>query len=114
MQMVVLKSANLVAAFLLELCALAALAVWGVYAGQGTLLKLVLGVGAPLLMAVVWGLFVAPRALVHVSPSVRMLLKVVIFAVAAFALLVAGHALLAAVFALAVAANLLLVVVWRQ
>jgi hypothetical protein len=114
MQMVVLKSANLALAFLLELCALAALAVWGVYAGQGTLLKLVLGIGAPLLMAVVWALFVAPRALVHVSPPVRMLLKVVIFAVAAFALSVAGHALLAAVFALVVAANLLLVVVWRQ
>ena len=57
-----LKMANLALAFLLELCALAAFAWWGYQTGQGTLAKIALAVGAPLVVAVFWGLFVAPRA----------------------------------------------------
>lgn len=54
--------ANLTVAFLLELCALAALGYWGLRTASGPATKAALGIGAPLLAAVLWGLFAAPRA----------------------------------------------------
>ena len=47
--------------FGLELAALVALGYWGFTTG-GTLTRIVLGLGAPLLAAVLWGLFVSPKA----------------------------------------------------
>ncbi len=56
-----LHGALLAVRFLLELAALAALAYWGFSEYDGVAAVL-LGVGAPLLAAVVWGLFVSPKA----------------------------------------------------
>jgi len=58
--------ANLTVAFLLELCALAALCYWGVWTGGWPVTKTALGLGAPLFAAVLWGLFAASRAPVSV------------------------------------------------
>jgi hypothetical protein len=58
--------ANLTVAFLLELCALAALGYWGFRTASGPAAKAALGIGAPLLAAVLWGLFAAPRAPVSI------------------------------------------------
>jgi hypothetical protein len=57
----VIKGANLALRILLELCALGALGYWGVNAGGGLMSKIGLGVGAPLVAAVVWGAFVSSR-----------------------------------------------------
>jgi hypothetical protein len=64
--------ATLTIAFLLELCALAALASWGVHVGGGPATKTALAIGAPLLAAVLWGLYSqppAPRCRCHLSSS---------------------------------------------
>lgn len=45
--------------FVLELCAVCALGYWGLQTGQNGLMKILLGLGAPLLAAIVWGTFVA-------------------------------------------------------
>ena len=58
--------ANLTVAFLLELCALAALGYWGLRTASGPATKAALGIGAPLLAAVLWRLFAAPRAPVSI------------------------------------------------
>ena len=60
--MVALKWINLGVRFLLELCMLAAVGYWGFKTGSGWSLKILLGIGAPLLIAVIWGTFVAPKA----------------------------------------------------
>ena len=54
------KIANLALRFLLEVCALVALGYWGFKTGGSLITKLALGIGAPLLAAVLWGTFVAP------------------------------------------------------
>jgi hypothetical protein len=59
--MELIKSVNLALRFLLELCALAALAYWGFQLGKGLIAKIGLGIGAPLLAAVVWATLVAPQ-----------------------------------------------------
>jgi hypothetical protein len=67
----VFRWTNLTLAFVLELCALAALGLWGFSVGGGPVAKTALGIGAPLCAAVLWGLFAAPRAGVRASGEVR-------------------------------------------
>ena len=95
---------NLTLAFALELCALAALCYWGFSVGGGPVAKAVLGIGAPVCAAVLWGLFAAPRALVSV-PLLGLGTKVVVFGSATLALYVTGHHVLAIVLAFLVVAN---------
>lgn len=110
----IVKSANLAAAFMLELCMLAALVYWGFRTGNGTFAKVGLGIGVPLLVVVVWGLFLAPQATVPVSGPLYLALKVVIFGLATAGLVRSGHPVLASVFALAVILNAILAQVWQQ
>ncbi len=112
--MTTLKYANLALAFLLELCALAALAYWGFNTGSGTLIHVILGIGAPLIAAVLWGMFVAPRAAKPVSPPTRLALRLLVFGSAALGLAVAGQPTLAGIFASLTMVNMILVRVWKQ
>ena len=109
-----LKIANLALAFLLELCALAAFAWWGYQTGQGAPMKITLAIGAPLLVAVFWGLFVAPRAVFTLPPRWRFALALVVFGAAAIALNMTGQTALAWIFLIAAILNRLLILVWKQ
>jgi hypothetical protein len=82
---------NLGLRFCLELAALAALGWWGAQAGSSTALHIVLAIAAPLAAAVVWGLFVAPKARVHVGDEARLVIELAVFAAAAVAFAVSGH-----------------------
>lgn len=99
---------NLTLAFLLELCALAALGYWGFRVGGGPVSKLVLGLGAPLVVAVVWGLFAAPRAPVSIRFA-RLGTQLAVFGSAAVALYATAHAALALTFAILVVVNSIMV-----
>lgn len=112
--MAIIQGANLILAFVLELCALAALGYWGYQTGQSLPLKLLLAVGAPLLAAVVWGLFVAPKAAIAVGEPVRFLLAMVVFAAAAAGLAATGHVTLAIAFLIIAIVNRILLLVWGQ
>jgi hypothetical protein len=112
--MSVIKGANLAVAFLLELCLLAALAYWGYRVSGNTAVKIGLAIGAPLLMAVVWGTFMAPKAALPLPGPLHLALAFVLFGLGVAALYTAGQPRLAWVFALAVVINQVLLVVWRQ
>lgn len=81
-------------AFLLELCALAALSASGVHAGgalgAGTIGRIALGVAAPMLAAVIWGAFLSPRASITIPGTARFALMCLVYAVSAAALVEAG------------------------
>jgi Protein of unknown function (DUF2568) len=109
MAMTGVRAANLMLRFVLELCALAALAYWGIRTGTSGLAKVALGVGAPLLAAIAWGLFVAPRARVRVSEPVRLAVELLVFAAAVAGLAATGRTALAVVMAVAVAVSSTLV-----
>ena len=80
----------LTVAFLAELAALAALAVWGWSAVDPTGWRLVLAVGAPAVAGLLWGLFAAPRARVQVT-ALTLLVKVLVFGAAVLALFATDH-----------------------
>jgi hypothetical protein len=102
------RAANLGLRFLLELCLLAALAYVGLQ------VNVVLAVVAPVAAALVWGLFVAPKARYPLPTALWIAVQVVLFGVAAIGLIVAGSVVLGIVFAVAVVANLALVLFWHQ
>jgi hypothetical protein len=112
--MSIIKSANLALRFLLELCALAALGYWGFKIGKEPIAKIGLGIGAPLLAAVVWGTFVSPGAPVPLPVSLHLVLEVAIFGLAALALYAAGRPALAWALGLTFVINRTLMFVWGQ
>jgi hypothetical protein len=107
-------SINLVVRFLLELGVLASLGYWGAHTGKGPVLRIVLCVGAPLFAAIVWGTFGSPKAAVPLSPSLHLLLEVIMFGGAALALYTAGRPTLATVFIIVAAINRVLMYLWNQ
>jgi uncharacterized membrane protein YeiH len=88
-----LKGANLVLRFALELAALAAVGYWGWDVG-GPLLA----VAAVVAVAVVWGLFVAPRRRYDLALPLRLAVELAVWLAAGAALAATGHTALAVAF----------------
>ena len=80
----------LTVAFLAELAALAALAVWGWSFPDSTAARLGLAVVVPAVAGVLWGVFAAPRAPVQVL-ALTLLVKLVVSGGAVLALFATGH-----------------------
>ena len=57
-----IKLLNEAVRFFLELCILIILGYWGFKTGNSTFTKILLGIGSPLLFAVIWGIFLAPKS----------------------------------------------------
>ena len=108
------NQANLVLRFVLELCALAALCYWGFRTGDGPFVGFVLGVGAPLLAAVIWGLFAAPRARVFLPLTGRLAVESAFFGSASAGLYATGHSVLGTTLVVVAVSNRALIQVWRQ
>ena len=96
---------NLGLAFLLEIGAVAALAYWGFHTGGTLPARFALGIAAPVLAAVLWGLFAAPQATFHV-PALAVATKILVFGAAALALWQLDLRVLAVVLPAVVIANL--------
>ena len=98
----IFESLTLLVRLLLELCLLGALAWWGFETGDSAVAQWALGLGAPLAAAVVWGMFIAPKARYPVPLSVWIGLQVVLFGAAALGLAAVASTALAVVFVIAV------------
>ncbi len=112
--MVAIQSGNLALRFLLELCALVAFGYWGFTTGGGTITKLALGIGVPLLVAVIWGAALSPRRSAPLSDRLAFILSLVVLGLSAVGVGAAGQVTLAVAFAVLTAVNATLIVVWKQ
>lgn len=92
-------------AFLMEMLALAALAWWGAATGNGLFLSLLLGIGLPLVAAVVWGATASPKARVRLPLAGVLAVKAGFFGMAMLALDGLGHRTLAILYGVVAAAN---------
>jgi hypothetical protein len=96
---------NLGLRFAFELCALAALAYGGWHVGGPLWLRILVAVALPLLAAVVWGRWVAPKASHPIPDPQRLIPEWLVFGGATVALAVTGHPFLAAILAVLAAVN---------
>lgn len=112
--MALLKNTNLALAFLLELCMLAALGYWGFTLDQGLAVRVGAGLGAPILAALIWGVWMAPRALNRLPEPLHLIVELIIFGLAIAALYAAGRTQLALTFGLVYALNVVLRYAWGQ
>jgi hypothetical protein len=110
----ILKGSNLLVRFLLELCMLAAVGYWGFKTGSGGVMKVILGIGLPILIAVIWGMFVAPKAMYPLHGAAHLALGFVLLASGAFALFAAGRAELGGVYMISLVANQVLMILLKQ
>ena len=109
-----LKSINLAVRFLLELCVLAAAGYWGFKTSSSWFLKILLGIGAPLLIAVIWGMFGAPKAPYHLSGLMLLALEVVVFGSGVAAMYATKNYSLAWGLTAVLIVNKVLMFIWRQ
>ncbi|PAD65962.1 hypothetical protein CHH83_26480 [Bacillus sp. 7586-K] len=94
-----IKGSILTVLFLLEIDALVAFSYWGYQINAGGAVKIIMAVATPLVIAILWGVFLAPKAsLPIISYPVRTALKLVVFVVASAALYTTGRIMLGALF----------------
>jgi hypothetical protein len=107
----ILKMLNVLLRFLLELCMLAAAGYWGFKTGSGWAMKAILGIG---LLAVLWGIFVAPKAVYPLHGAAHLALGFVLLASGAVALFASGRADLGWAYAIGLLANQMLLILWKE
>ncbi|WP_405091350.1 YrdB family protein [Micromonospora sp. NBC_01392] len=86
-----MKAALLGGIFLLEVALLAAAGFWGGTLDAGWPVRLLAGLGAPLVMAVVWGLFCSPRATVRLPAPAKLGVQSACFLTGGVLLTLTGH-----------------------
>lgn len=86
-----MKAALLALAFLLELAMLAAAGWSGFTLDAGWPVRLLAGLGVPLLLAVVWGVFCSPRASVPLPAPAKLGVQAACFVTGGLLLALAGQ-----------------------
>lgn len=112
--MELLKMLNLALRFGMELAMLFALGYWGFKTGSSAGMRWLLGIGAPLLAAVVWGMLMAPRASRRLQGGWFLLVELILFGLAGWALYSTGAKDWTLWLGLVYVINRVLMVVWKQ
>lgn len=112
--MAIIQATNLGLRFVLELCLLGALGYWGFQLEQGWLVRVLMGIGVPLLAAVTWGMFIAPKAEHLLADPWRFGLEFFLFGVGAAALWVAEQPAPAAALFFIYLINRIVLMAWPQ
>ena len=112
--MEIIKTLNVGLAFLLELAMLAAFGYWGFQGEKSVWIKWGLGVGIPLVAAILWGILLAPMADQRLNIIGGTLLSSGLFFLAALALYQTNHPTLAIALAAITIVNRALVLRWQQ
>ena len=108
------RAGNLALRFMLELAMLWSLCAWGFATGPNPIGKIGLGLGVPVLAAVLWGTFLSPRAAVRLPGPVRFLSELALFGAAVAALVDAGEPGFAILFGALVVVNEVLITILGQ
>jgi hypothetical protein len=109
-----LKGINLGVRFMLELYMLAAVGYWGFKTHSSWTMKILLGIGLPLLLAVIWGYFMAPRSAHRLSGIPFTVMDIIMLGSGAVALYASGQINLAWLYAVVLVISEILRLVWKQ
>lgn len=109
-----IKGLNLGLRFVLELCLLAALGYWGFHVGESLAVEALLGLGAPILVAIVWGMFISPKAPKRLRDPFKAIVESDLFTLGVVALAFSERIVLAVVLGVAAAVNIGLMFLFEQ
>ncbi|MFI6600382.1 YrdB family protein [Nonomuraea sp. NPDC050536] len=112
-----MKGANAILMFFLEMGVLISVCYWGFTVSPNWIIKIVAGIGAPALLATLWGLFAAgggKNATYPLTGITRALFEVAWFGSGALALYASISLTPALIFAAVFAVNAVLRIVWKQ
>jgi hypothetical protein len=107
-----LRGVNLAIAFFLELAVLIAVCYWGFHLDGAV--RFVAGLGTPILFAVLWGRFAAPKAAKPLHGAANVAFQITWFACGAVALVLADRPVLGAVLGAVYAVNSVSLLVVRR
>jgi hypothetical protein len=109
-----IKGVNSALSFFLELAVLVAVCYWGFKLKANMAVKVVAGIGALVVFAVVWFLFGAPDATYEAHGAGRVVLEVLWFGGGAAALAASGRRNLSVIFVVLYVINAVLRIIWNQ
>lgn len=112
--MAALKGLNLALSFLLELIMLFAYGYWGFNTGDSTIVHILFGIGLPVIAIIIWSIYNAPMSKRRLPRTPRTILEVVMFALGALMLALAGQTQWAIVFVVLIVINQIGLYVWKQ
>lgn len=87
---------------------------WGFALSPKLGIKLVAGIGTPILFIIAWALFGSPNAPVHLASEARLAFEIVWFGAGALALVLAGRVTWGVTLAVLYVLNAVLIRVWHQ
>ncbi|WP_455383144.1 YrdB family protein [Salinispira pacifica] len=108
------KSLNLLLRFLLEIAMLVGFAYWGFTVSGSAAVGVLLGLGAPVVAALMWWLFMAPRAPYRLEGAPFAVAELAFFGLAVAAVYAAGLHSAAIIFLVVYAVNRALMLALRQ
>lgn len=108
-----IKGLNLGVRLLLEVSILIIIGYWGFHSDTTTG-KMGLGIGGPLLIALVWSLFGAPKAPYLLKGGARYMLELFLFALSVLSLFFLKHINLALNYLGIILLNRFLMMIWKQ
>ncbi len=107
------RGANLGLTFLLEVAVYLAVGHWGLTLAAALPIRLLAGIGGPLLFALLWGTLAAPKARIRLRGLTRAGFEIAWFGGGAAALAAAGSPAWAAVLAALFLVNAVLRIIWH-
>jgi hypothetical protein len=112
--MILIKNVNLLMRFALELCVLLSIGYWGFQLKGSLIIKFGVGVGLPIIVMTIWGMFIAPQSAYLLPIPLRTIMEVIVFGLGAFALYASGLHGMAKIFSILVCINMILLFYWKQ
>jgi hypothetical protein len=110
----VIKYLNLLVSFLLEVALLIIAGYWGFQQGENVLMKYVFAIILPVFIAILWGIFAAPKSKKRLKNPFRIIFKLTLFSLAVFFSYQMGLLLLAIIIAIITCINLVMAFVFLQ
>ena len=107
------RTLNLLVRFILELVIFFSFAYWGFHLDNGLIVKMIAGIGLCLVMVVIWGIFISPKATVKLPEAGVIAIEFVITLSAFLCLYAAGLQTFAIVFGIAAVINRLLITAYK-
>ena len=112
--MSLIKSINLLITFLLELCLLVAYGYFGFNIGNNKIVNIVLAIALPAIVALMWGLYLAPKSYKDIPNNIKQIGKGILFLIAFIGLFLLKQERIDIIFLIIYIINMILLIVWKQ